>query len=222
MNCTSLKIAFLFAIMLLVIPIVIMSCGQETNSAKKEPPAKIDNPVKEDKLTTITLTPRAEERLGIETVPATYRHMPGFMELGGEIIAPPGMEIKVSAPLSGTVMRAKKGQSVHAGANVKEGQEIMRLLLMPPAQELMGAQEDVAVKQVEYDVARAKMARTEQMLKDGATSEKALQEAQAQLAAATAVLNAARGKLNLLNGKGGDSADSGYLSDYARRPCDCT
>ena len=56
MNCTSLKIAFLFAIMLLVVPIVIMSCGQETNSAKKEPPAKIDNPVKEDKLTTITLT----------------------------------------------------------------------------------------------------------------------------------------------------------------------
>jgi len=220
MNCTSLKIAFLFAIMLLVVPIVIMSCGQETNSAKKESPAKIDNPVKEDKLTTITLTPRAEERLGIETVPATYRHMPGFMELGGEIIAPPGMEIKVSAPLSGTVMRAKKGQSVHAGANVKEGQEIMRLLLMPPVQELMGAQENVAVKQVEYDVARAKMARTEQMLKDGATSEKALQEAQAQLATATAALNAARGKLNLLNGKGGDSADNGLSTLVLEAPVD--
>jgi RND family efflux transporter MFP subunit len=199
---------------------VIMSCGQEKDSGKKESPAKIDNPVKEDQLTTITLTLRAEERLGIETVPATYRHIPGFMELGGEIIAPPGTEIKVSAPFSGTVMRAKKGQSVRAGANVKEGQEIMRLLLMPPEQDLMGAQENMAVKQVEYDVARAKMARMEQMLKDGATSEKALQEAQSQLATAKAALNAARGKLNLLNGKGGDSADSGLSSLVLEAPVD--
>jgi len=220
MNRKSLKRAFLLTIILLVVPIVIMSCGQGKDSAKKESPAKINNPVKEDELTTITLTPRAEERLGVETVPATYRHMPGFMEVGGEIIAPPGTEIKVSAPFSGTVMRTKKGQSLHAGANVKEGQEIMRLLLMPPEQELMGAQEDVAVKQVEYDVARAKMARTEQILKDGATSEKALQEAQAQLATATAALNAARGKLNLLNGKGGDSAGSGLSTLVLGAPVD--
>ena len=220
MNRTSLKTAFLFVIILLLVPMVIMSCGQEKDSAKKESPAKIDNPVKEDNLTTITLTPRSEKRLGVETVPATYRHMPGFMELGGEIIAPPGTEIKVSAPFSGTVMRAKKDQSVHVGANVKEGQEIMRLLLMPPEQELMGAREDVAVKQVEYDVARAKMARTEQMFKDGATSEKALQEAQAQLATATAVLNAARGKLDLLNGKGGDSADIGLSTLVLGAPVD--
>jgi len=84
----------------------------------------------------------------------------------------------------------------------------------------MGAQENVAVKQVEYDVARAKMARTEQMLKDGATSEKALQEAQAQLATATAALNAARGKLNLLNGKGGDSADNGLSTLVLEAPVD--
>ena len=116
MNRTSLKTAFPFAIILLLVPIVIMSCGQERDSAKKESPAKINNPVKEDKLTTITLTPRAEERLGVETVPATYRHMPGIMELGGEIIAPPGTEIKISAPLSWTGMRAIKCQSIIAMA----------------------------------------------------------------------------------------------------------
>ncbi len=220
MNRISLKTAFPFASMLLLVPMVLMSCGQERDSAKKESPAKIDHPVKEDQLTTITLTPRAEERLGVETVPATYRHIPGFMELGGEIIAPPGTEIKVSAPLSGTVMRAKKDQSLHAGANVKKGQEIMRLLLMPPEQEMMSAQEDVAVKQVEHDVARAKMARTEQMFKDGAASEKALQEAQAQLTAATAALNAARGKLDLLNGKEGDFAESGLSSLVLEAPVD--
>jgi RND family efflux transporter MFP subunit len=220
MNRKSLKTAFSFAIMLLLVPMVLISCGQKKDSGKKEAPAKIDHPVKEDQLTTITLTPRAEERLGIETVPATYRHIPGFMELGGEIIAPPGTEIKVSAPLSGTVKGAKKGPSLHAGANVKKGQEIMRLLLMPPEQDLISAQEDVAVKQVEHDVARAKMTRTEQMFKDGATSEKALQEVKAQLAAATAALNAARGKLDLLNGKEGDFADSGLSSLVLEAPVD--
>ncbi len=220
MNYRDLKMTLLYAIMLFVAPMVVMSCGQEKLSEKKGSPAKIDNPVEESELTTITLTPRAEERLGIETAPALYRSMPGFMELGGEIIAPPGTEIKISAPLAGTVRFSSKGQSIYAGANIKKGQEIMRLLLMPPEQDLMGAQDEVAAKQVEYDVARAKMARTEQMLKDGATSEKALQEVQAELASAQASLNTARGKLNLLNGTGNDSDDSGLSTLMLEAPID--
>ena len=117
-------------------------------------------------------------------------------------------------------MGNSEGQSIYAGTKVKKGQEIMRLLLMPPEQDLMGAKEEVAVKQVEYDVALAKMTRTEQMLKDGATSEKAFQEAQAELATAQASLSAARGKLDLLNGKGGDSADIGLSTLVLEAPVD--
>ena len=186
MNYRDLKMTLLHIIILFFTPLMMMSCGQEETSAKKESPARIDNPVQETELTNITLTPRAEQRLGIETAPARYRYTPGLMELGGEIIAPPGREIKVSAPLAGTVRLNSKGQSIYAGANVKKGQEIMRLLLMPPEQDLMGVQDEMAAKQAEYDVALAKMRRTEQMLKDGATSEKAFQEAQAALASAQA------------------------------------
>jgi cobalt-zinc-cadmium efflux system membrane fusion protein len=220
MNYRDLKVILLYVIMLFLSPMVIMSCGQEKLSAQKEAPAKIDNPVEESELTTITLTPRAEERLGIETAPALYRSMPGFMELGGEIIAPPGTEIKVSAPLAGTVRLNSKVQSIFAGAKVKKGQEIMKLLLMPPEQDLMGAQEEAAAKQVEYDVARAKMVRMKQMFKDGATSEKALQEAQAELASAQASLNEAKGKLNLLNGTGNDSDDNGLSTLVLETPID--
>ncbi len=220
MNYRDLKMALLYAIILFVTPLVIMSCGQQKKAATKEPPATIDNPVQESELTTITLTPRAEERLGIETAPALYRSTPGLMELGGEIIAPPGTEIKISAPLAGTVRLNSKGQSIYAGAIVEKGQEIMRLLLIPPEQDLMGAQDEMAAKQVEYDVALAKMRRTEQMLKDGATSEKAFQEAQAALASAQASLNEARGKLNLLNGAGNDSDDKGLSTLVLEAPVD--
>jgi RND family efflux transporter MFP subunit len=220
MNYRDLKMALVYVIILFVTPLVIMSCGQEKKSAKKESPAKIDNLVEESELTTITLTPRAEERLGIETAPALYRSMPGFMELGGEIIAPPGTEIKITAPLAGTVRLNSKGQSIYAGAKVKKGQKIMRLLLIPPEQDLIGAQDEAAAKQVEYDVALAKMARTTQMLKDGATSEKALQEAQSELASAQASLNEARGKLNLLNGTGSDSDDNGLSTLMLEAPID--
>jgi len=220
MNYRGLKMTLFYVIMLFVAPMVIMSCGQEKLSEKKESPAKIDNPVEEYNLTTIKLTPRAEERLGIETAPALYRSMPGFMELGGEIIAPPGTEIKITAPLAGTVRLNSKGKSIYAGTKVKKGQEIMRLLLMPPEQDFMGIQEEVAAKQVEYDVALAKMARTEQMLKDGAASEKAFQEAQAELASAQASLNETKGKLNLLNGAGGDSNDNGLSTLVLESPVD--
>ena len=216
----DLKMTFFCVIMLFVTPMVTMSYGAGNTSATKDAPAKIENPTEESKLTTITLTPRAEERLGIETATAMYRSMPGFMELGGEIIAPPGTEIKVSAPLAGTIHLKSKGQSIYAGANVKKGQEIMRLLLMPPEQDLIGAQEQVVAKQVEYDVAQANLVRAEQMFKDGATSEKALQKAQAELASAQASLSEAKGKLNLLNGTGNGSDDNGLSTLVLEAPID--
>jgi cobalt-zinc-cadmium efflux system membrane fusion protein len=57
------------------------------------------------------------------------------------------------------------------------------------------------------------------MLKDGATSEKAFQEAKAELASAQAFLNEARGKLNLLNGAG-DSDDNGLSTLVLEAPVD--
>ncbi len=220
MNDRNRKTMYVLITIFLCLVLMVVSCTEKKPTEKKEPPAKIDNPIKEDNLTSITLTPRADERLGIETIPALYRNVRAFMELGGEIKAPPGTEIKVSAPLTGTVMGNSKGYSIYAGANVKKGQEIMRLLLMPSGQDLLGAQEEVAVRQVEYDVDLAKMKRSEQMLKDGATSQKALQEAQAELAMAQASLNAARGKLNLLNGIDTDFAAESLSTLVLEAPVD--
>ncbi len=194
------------AIVLLVVVLLIASCSGGEPPTQKESPAHVENPVSESKLATVTLTPAAEERLGIETAVASYQPMPGYLELGGEIIALPGTAVRVSAPVAGTVLLLRSGAAVQAGSVVKRGQEIMRLLLLPAEKDLVGTWEDVAVKQVEYEVAQAKVKRTETLLKDNAISEKAHQEAVAASAVANAALKAAKAKLTLLSGSGFDSA----------------
>ncbi|HEY0657308.1 MAG TPA: hypothetical protein VGD05_02485, partial [Pyrinomonadaceae bacterium] len=42
-----------------------IGCGGKTAAEQKTSPAKVDNPVKETELSTVTLTPEAEERLKI-------------------------------------------------------------------------------------------------------------------------------------------------------------
>ena len=54
-------------VMLLASALVTAGCSQPP-PAKSPAPAKVANPQKEADLTTITLTPEAERRLGIETV----------------------------------------------------------------------------------------------------------------------------------------------------------
>ncbi len=193
------------AIVLSAVVLLIASCSGGEPPTQKESPAHVENPVSESKLATVTLTPAAEERLGIETAVASYQPLPGYLELGGEIIALPGTAVRVSAPVAGTVLLLRSGAAVQAGSVVKRGQEIMRLLLLPAEKDLVGTWEDVAVKQVEYEVAQAKVKRTETLLKDNAISLKAHQEAVAASAVANAALKAAKAKLTLLSGSGFDS-----------------
>ena len=189
---------------------ILMSCRGEELS-QKEIPGKVENPVKESALTTVTLSEKAERRLGIETVSVEYVQMPGVLKLGGEVIAVPGQDVKVAAPVAGTVQHSQNGVSFRAGMRVKKGQEIMRLLIMPPEKDLLSSQEEIAVKEAEYNVALAKFNRSEQLMKDRAISEKAYQEAQAQLAVARGAFNAAKARFQLLNSGSLDTVE-GNLS----------
>lgn len=202
---------FSFAICTLLLIFMINACGSGDGSKEKSlPPAKVDNQVKEDDLTIVSLSPEAEARLGVETKAVEEKMIPKTIHLGGEVIAPPGCEVKVAAPVAGTVL-GSKGGALQAGSYVKQGQEVMRLLFMPPEKDFMSAQEEVNVKQVEYEVMLAQAKRAEQLLADKAISEKSYQETQAQLARATAALNAAKGRLSLLSSADLDSA-AGNLS----------
>ena len=94
----------------------------------------------------------------------------------------------------------------------------MRLLLLPPEKDMIGSKEELELRQVEYHVAQAKMDRAEQLLKDKAVSEKAFQEAQENLANASALLKAAQAKVNLLAGTNLDSAASNFSTLVLESP----
>jgi len=192
--------------------LIFCSCGKSHQPAEKsQPPAKVENAVKESALSTVTLSPKAEERLGIEIRAVESRKLPGSLKLGGEIISIPGNEVKVAAPVAGTVLKSKFGKVPPAGKFVKRGEEILRLLMLPPEKELLGAREEVVVKQEQLEVAQAKANRAKQLLASRAISEKVFEETQVELTRARAALKAATGRLNLLSGTDLDSA-AGDLS----------
>ncbi len=182
------------------------ACGNgDSEQQKSEAPATLTNQVQENMLTTVSLSSEAEERLGIETSIVEHKMIPKTIKTGGEIMALPGQEVKVTAPVTGTVLGPQGRNLLPAGSFVRKGQEVMRLLLMPPEGDLLSAQEEVRVKEVEYEVMISKMKRADQLLSERAISEKSYEETQAELARTQAALNAARGRLNLLNNTNLDS-----------------
>jgi len=194
-------------ISVLVLFLAFSACGKNklTDEGSKKP-AKVENAVEESLLSTITLTPKAEERLGINISLVESKKLPGSYELGGEIISIPGSNARVSAPVSGVVLHPVSGKIPLAGKHVKKGEEILRLLMLPPESQLLGAREEVAVRKEELKVVQAKAERSKHLLGIKAISEKAYEEVQAELARAKAALSVAQAHLDLLNGSDLDAA----------------
>jgi cobalt-zinc-cadmium efflux system membrane fusion protein len=197
----------------------LISCRSDKPSVKQDP-ATVKNPVKETTLTTITLSESAEQRLGITTALVTYQKVSAIMKTAGEIIAVPGRNVQVTAPISGTVLYAINATNTLAGKRIKKGQEVMRLLLMPPEKDALNAREEVSVKEVEHKVALAKSQRAEQLYLDNAISEKSLHESQAALAVAQGQYNAAKARLALLSGQRPDSTVNTFSAMVLVSPFD--
>ncbi len=184
----------------------IWSCARDIQpSSSAAPPAKVANGVKESELATVTLSPEAEQRLGIETAPVENRQVARMLRLGGEIIALPGRRIFISAPMAGVVI-APTGSLPQSGTRVRKGQTVFRLLPLPADRDLLGTPEEVTLKRMHLDVARAKSKRAAQLVFDKAGSVKAQEEAEAELAAAEAAFKAAEARLHLSNNTAPDSA----------------
>ncbi len=221
--CGSLKLILEYKgkFVLLFFIVFICACSKnEHPKGKSNKPAKVINGVKESELTTVILSQKAEQRLGIETSVAEYQSIRNTLRLGGEIISPPGHEARIVAPMTGTVYGINSDQLLPAGTRVKRGQAIMNLLLLTPEKDLAGVREAVEVKKVQLEVAQAQVDRAEQLLRDKATSKKIYLEAQVGLAAASAALKAAEVRLRLLDGTGMESATEGLSAFVLKSPVD--
>ncbi len=199
----------------ILLPAVIglAGCGTPKPAAQKSaPPAKVAQLAKEAELATITLTPEAEQRLGIRSVPVERKSVSRVRTLGGEVVLPPGRSLVVAAPLSGTLETPSDAAPLVAGQRATKGQVLfsLQILLTPPdrvrlAEVLVSlggsrvdAEGQVEKTRVQVDAAKIAVARAEKLVRDKAGSQKALDEAQAQLGIARATLQAAEARRDLL------------------------
>ncbi|MCG3136483.1 MAG: hypothetical protein HJJLKODD_00317 [Phycisphaerae bacterium] len=190
-----LSCAFIF------LPFAAISQGEDQH---KNPPASVSNGVPENKLTLITLTPEAVQRLKIEVRPVEMKPMQRTRLLGGEVMIPPGQSAMLVAPVAGVLLA---GDIPSIGQQVKKDQILFRLVpvlsserlgLLQAQADIIDAQGQVAHAQVRADAAQVKVERADKLKEENAGSVKAAEEARAELDLARADLNSAQSRLQVL------------------------
>jgi multidrug efflux pump subunit AcrA (membrane-fusion protein) len=89
---------------------------------------------------------------------------------------------------------------LRAGSALDAGDVVMELLPLPPDSDALGAREDIAVRESERNVARARADRARQLLTDGLGTQEQLEQAETELVRAEAALRVARSRESLLRG----------------------
>lgn len=208
-NKTGHNYLLLATLPLFVIGVFLLSgCDHaSTKLTVKTAPAVVDNPVKESQLTTITLTSQAEKRLGLKTTTTQNQSIGRTLTQHGEIVAVPGLTVSVTAPVTGKL----HGSKLVSGRRVSKGQTVFTLMALPNDTSGLGADEEVAVRQKQLAVVQAKVDRFTELNKDKTTSDRLLQEAQAELKNAQAALEASQARQHFLTDKL-TAADKPHLS----------
>ncbi|MCP3101519.1 efflux RND transporter periplasmic adaptor subunit [Myxococcus sp. K15C18031901] len=168
--------------------------------AAPPPPATVSAHVPESSLATVTLRPEAEARLDLQVQPVRAQRAERKHVLGGEVVVPSGNALVVTAPVAGVVTLVGPPESLRAGAAVKRGEVLLRLVPLAAVDRDLRAQAQRAVDSAlaREEAAAARLARAERVLKDGAGTERAVEEARADHAVAQAELQAARSRLEMV------------------------
>ena len=180
---------------LAVVALLAAGCsGAGSPPAAHEAPATVAHPRTEADLSTITLTPDAVKRLGIQTVAVKTDSAAAIRTLGGEVIVPADRSVVVTAPVAGTLTGAP---GARPGVRVRRGERLMTIAPLAAAErdQRIEAQRAVTAAEAEELAARQRVQRLEQLLKDGAASMRAVEEARAQHQVTVATLTAARERL---------------------------
>ncbi len=185
-----------------------------TKPDKPPAPATVAKVVKEDDLNTVTLTEDAEKRIGLTVGAVEKKPVRRVRVYGGEVTVPVGRAIPVAAPLGGT-LKGPIGGELKPGQVVKAGQPVFELtpLLTPDGRATLSAALAEAGGQVNtakagFELADIAVKRAERVLKDGAGSQRQVDEARAAFDVAKRTLDAATARQTILNKVVGD-ADGG-------------
>lgn len=162
--------------------------------------AKVNNPVAEGSLTTVTLTTDAVRRLGIETAIVDSLIGSAARVVGGEIVVPPGLSIIVNAPVAGRLLAPPSGGVPVAGARVTRGRILLRIAPLPP--DVAQASRDNAIASARLAQARAEAERTARLFREGLVAARDHERAQSELASASATASSASGQNAMVGGAG--------------------
>jgi RND family efflux transporter MFP subunit len=175
----------------------LCACGEEVAPAPEEP-AHIENPVVETDLTTIHLTELAVERIGIVAGRVEEMALARMRSTGGELVAPSGTAIVISAPRAAVVLPPESGPIPEAGTFVNAGEPVLRLAVLPSQDALSGPEQMMAAAEARLENARARADRASQLLADGVASVAEYDDAVAELRTAESGAVTARALADLL------------------------
>ncbi len=182
---------------LLLVVVLLAGCSRE-KAAKPDAVAKVANPVTEAQLTTVTLSPEAIARLGIATAVVESILVTPTRMLGGEILAPPGEGVVLTAPFAGTILAPEGAAAPQAGSRVSRGQPVMRIAALPPDRDLMRTREDLEAARARLIQAQQEADRTARLAAEQLVSVREQERAQADLVAAAAAAAAAEAQWRLV------------------------
>lgn len=185
-------------LVVLVISTAACSSSPAPEVKKAAPAVTVQHPRTEAELTTVTLSPEAVTRLGVQSVAVAVERIALTRTVGGDVIVPEGRAITVSAPIAGTLTAT---DAASAGTRVGRGDVVFRLLPLMASERDQHIEADraVAAAEAETQAARQRLQRLEQLLKDGAASVRSVEEARAQLDVTTAALAAARERVKVVS-----------------------
>jgi RND family efflux transporter MFP subunit len=185
---------------LLAIPVLLtLTACSDSNAvkspSKEAPPAEVTGRQKESELATVKLTKQAADRLGIATVEVRLQDVRAERRIAGEAVLPPGKALMVTAPVSGTL--EKLADDVTVGRPVQSGAPLFRLVPLLPLQRDLGAtyEADLATAKARLDTTQLQLQRAQQLLKDGAGSQRNVEQAQQDHTQAKAAYDAASERL---------------------------
>jgi membrane fusion protein, heavy metal efflux system len=190
----------------------IISNKPDVPKTEKPPaPATIDKVVKEDDLNTVVLTGEAEKRIGLAIIEVQKKNVRRVRVYGGEVGIPVGRSIVVSAPLTG-ILKAPSSGEAKAGQQVKAGQVLFQLtpLLSPDGRatlmaSLTDAEGAVNNARTQLDLTKIAVDRARRVLKEGAGSQRQVDEAQAAFDGQSKTLEAVTARQTVLKKVIGDA-----------------
>ena len=149
-------------------------------------------------LSRLTLTARAEQRLGIRTAPVDRRAVDQTITVGGRVIPQPGTAVVLRAPFAGIVEPAARDRIIPLpGTKVDADQVILRLrpIVASSPNVRAEAQRDLEQAEARFDNAGKVVARVRRRHAEGTQDEAEVEVAERDFSVARAEVKAAQNNL---------------------------